>query len=40
MSEPNLLTVDLAALEAGGTVLSRPVALEERAMNAAAVGPN
>ncbi len=40
MSEPNLLTVDLAALEAGGTVLSRPVALDERAMNAAAVGPN
>jgi EAL domain-containing protein (putative c-di-GMP-specific phosphodiesterase class I) len=39
MPEPNLLSVDLAALEAGGMVLSRPTPLGER-LNAPAVQPN
>jgi diguanylate cyclase (GGDEF)-like protein len=39
MPEPNMLSVDLAALEAGGMVLSRPTALAER-LNAPAVQPN
>ncbi|MEP7379698.1 MAG: EAL domain-containing protein [Chloroflexota bacterium] len=40
MPEPNLRTVDVAALEAGGMVLSRPMPLGERLLNAPAVGPN
>jgi EAL domain-containing protein (putative c-di-GMP-specific phosphodiesterase class I) len=40
MPEPSLLSVDLAALEAGGMVLSRPVPLGEHALNAPALGPN
>ena len=33
MPEPNLLTVDLSALEAGGMVLSRPLPLAERILS-------
>jgi diguanylate cyclase (GGDEF)-like protein len=40
MPEPNLLTVDMAALEAGGAVLARPVPLPDRPLNAPAVAPN
>ncbi|MEO8626045.1 MAG: hypothetical protein ABI452_05035 [Candidatus Limnocylindrales bacterium] len=40
MPEPNLLSIDLAVLEAGGIVLSRRVPPGERPLSAPAVGPN
>jgi len=40
MTAPNMLSVDLAAIEAGGLVLSRTGPLGERPLNAPAVGPN
>lgn len=37
MPDPNLVSVDLAALEAGGLVLSRPVPLSERPLSAPSI---
>lgn len=40
MSEPTMLSVDIAAIDAGGLVLSRSPSLGGVALNASAVGPN
>lgn len=40
MSEPTMLSVDIAAIDAGGLVLSRGPSLGGVALNASAVGPN